>query len=259
MEAIREPRGRAKEYSLLACDPYWGACSHFCSYCYVAGSMRRTQEQWSQIPLAPRRDFLKHLRRDAAKYRGTDKRVLLSFTSDVYCEPAVKSGLTRQVLEVLREFDIPFQVLTKGGLRAVSDFDLYGPNDAFATTLTCILPSEQDKVEPHAAGPADRAFAIAEAWRRGIETWVSLEPVLNPADALYWIEKTAPMVGLFKIGKLNHDKEKEAQIDWRAFGMSAIALCEHYGKAYYVKDDLAKYLVGVKYTSTDTRRVIRPC
>lgn len=243
------------EYSLLACDPYWGSCTNGCDYCYVAGSMRRTREQWDKIPLAPRKDFIKHLRRDAAKYKGTDKRVLLSFTSDVYCEPAVKSGLTRQVLEVLREFDIPWQVLTKNGTAAVPDFDLYGKHDAFATTLTT-TGIEAWTWEPGAADPSNRIRAIQRAKDAGIETWVSLEPVLDPACSLRVIEQTWDVVDLYKIGRWNHDAKANA-IDWRAFGTAAIELCEKYGKAYYVKDDLAKHLDGVEYTGTDTRTVVR--
>jgi DNA repair photolyase len=258
MQAIRETTGRAKEYAFLACDPFWGACSCRCSYCYVAGSMRRSRAQWEAITIAPRKDFIKHLRHDAAKYRGTNYRVLLSFTLDIYCPEAVASGVTRQALETLREFDIPFEVLTKCGTRAVADFDLYGPNDAFATTLTYAHAEECFEHEPGAASPNDRERAIYDAHDRGISTWVSLEPVLSPADALWWIEAVYEQVDLFELGKLNHDVAREKEIDWHDFGIQAIALCENYRKKYYVKDDLAKYLAGVKFTNTDTRTVVRP-
>lgn len=263
MEAIREPRGRALEYSFLACDPYWGSCTNGCDYCYVAGSMRRSREQWDKIPLAPRKDFIKVLRRDAAKYHGTDKRVLLSFTSDVYCEPAVESGLTRQVLEVLHEFGIPFQVLTKNGLAAAADFDLYGPNDAFATTLTYAAYKESMEHEPGAASPNDREVAIYEAHDRGIQTWVSLEPVLDPRDALLWIQTIHQGVDLFKIGKLNHDPKLEKRIDdefgWARFAWNAMNLCNKFGKPFILKKDLLAYcdfpIVGA--ATFDPRKVVR--
>ena len=59
-----------------------------------------------------------------------------------------------------------------------------------------------------------------------------------------------------KIGKWNYDR-RARDLDWRDFGWRAITLCEHYGVPYYVKEDLAKYLSGIAYTSTDTRRVKR--
>lgn len=263
MEAIREPRGRALEYSFLACDPYWGSCANGCDYCYVAGSMRRSREQWDKIPLAPRKDFIKVLRRDAAKYQGTDKRVLLSFTSDVYCKPAVESGLTRQVLEVLREFDIPFQVLTKNGLAAAADFDLYGKNDAFATTLTYIHDLDSRRHEPGAALPSDRWAAIGVAHGMGIQTWVSLEPVLDPEQSLESIRGTWDIVSLYKIGKVNHAPALEKRIDdefgWGKFAWEAMNLCNKFGKPFILKKDLLAYcdfpIVGA--ATFDPRKVVR--
>jgi len=86
---------------------------------------------------------------------------------------------------------------------------------------------------------------------------VSLEPVLDPKASLQIIENTWEWVDLYKIGKLNHDKEREAQIDWRRFGARAIELCAKYGKRYYIKEDLAKHLDGIEFTQTDTREVVR--
>ena len=72
-------------------------------------------------------------------------------------------------------------------------------------------------------------------------TWVSLEPVLEPAASLEIIRETAPYVNLFKVGKLNYHPMARS-IDWRAFGLAAIALLESLGKPYYIKKDLAAYL-----------------
>ena len=258
MRIIYEPTGRALEYGLLALNP-WGRsfCSHACTYCYCPEMFRMSREQWEKESFHSRKNLIKQLRQDCQELRGTDKRVTCCFAGDLYSSEAVATGLSRKILETFREFDVPFQVLTKGGTRAVSDFDLYGPNDAFATTLTYIRDLDSLRVEPGAATPADRWTAIAAAHDRGIQTWVSLEPVLSPVQSLDSIRGTHDIVNLYKIGKWNHDVRANA-IDWRAFGVAAIELCEKFGKAYYVKADLAKYLSGVKYTSTDTRRVVRP-
>jgi DNA repair photolyase len=214
-----------------------------------------TRQQWEASPFRVRRNLIRDLRNDAEQLRGTNERVLLCFFGDLYSPEAVKTGISRQILEVLREFDIPWQVLTKGGMRAVPDFDLYGPNDAFATTLTFTRNQDSVNLEPGAALPSDRCRAIQEAYDRGIKTWVSLEPVLNPEDALYWIDNSFPVVSLFKVGKLNHDAAREKEIDWRRFGMEVIARLESRGLRYYIKHDLAKHLAGVPYTNTDTRKV----
>jgi len=144
-------------------------------------------------------------------------------------------------------------------MRAVGDFDLYGPHDAFATTMTFIKWRDSAEAEPQAAPPIHRIGSLVQAHQCfRIQTWVSLEPVLDPEQSLKIIEETWNFVDLYKIGKLNHDKQREDRIDWRAFGMEAIALCEKYGRRYYIKSDLAGYLKGVRFTNTDTRTVDRP-
>lgn len=255
MQTIYEPTGRALEYSLLACNLYTG-CSHGCSYCFAPGCLHRTREAF-HANVQPRPGIIEALRKSAPLYAGTDRRVLLCFTCDPYSPEAAASGVTRLALEILQEHGIPWQILTKGGTLSCADFDLYGPNDAFATTMTFLSDSDSFKWEPGAAMPLCRIAAIQEANSRGIDTWVSLEPVIDPEQSLAVIRRTHEFVNLYKVGVLNHDKERAAQTDWRRFGVQAIELCEGYGKAYYIKHDLAKYLDGVKYTNTDTRRVCR--
>jgi len=257
MNVIYRPRGRALEYSYLACNLYGGMCPHRCSYCYVAGAMRKSRAQWEATPWYVRKDVIKWLERDAERLAGTEERVLLCFHCDPYTPEAANFGVTRQALKVLRSHDVPFQVLTKGGMRAAPDFDLYGPRDAFATTMTFVEEGPSRQEEPGAATPWERTKAIIQAHDRGIETWVSLEPVLDPKVSLRIIENTWEWVDLYKIGKLNHDPEREAKIDWRSFGARAIELCERYGKRYYIKEDLAKHLDGIEFTQTDTRKVTR--
>lgn len=257
MTVIYEPRGRAREYALLACNLYGGACPHRCSYCYVPSATRQSRARWEATPWYVRKDVIKWLEKDAERLAGTAERVLLCFHCDPYTFEAEASGVTREALEILRKYDVPFQVLTKGGMWAAADFDLYGRHDAFATTMTFIDPTCSGAYEPGAAMPGERIRTMMEARRWGIETWVSLEPVLSPSESLAVIERTHDYVDLYKIGKLNHDPQREAQIDWRSFGARAIELCEKYGRRYYIKADLAQHLDGIEFTSTDTRCAAR--
>ena len=209
---IYEPKGRALEYSLLAVNHYRG-CAHGCTYCYARNILKKSGIDFD-CPRLPAEDFIKKLKRSALKYANTDNRCLLSFTTDPYQPLDDKYNFTREVLSILKLNNIPFQVLTKGGKRATKDFDLYGKYDAFATTMTFLDPGESQRYEPNAALPASRIEAIDEAHRRGIETWVSLEPVIEPSQSLKIIEICHPIVSLFKIGILNHVANKT---DWRKF------------------------------------------
>jgi len=253
MAIIYEPKGRAKEYSLLALNVYNG-CEHGCKYCYVPAILRRDREAFHGV-IAERKDLIRRLKIDAAKLACTDRLILLCFTCDPYQVLDEHLGLTRQVLQILKRHHIPFQVLTKGGMRAARDFDLYDKYDAFATTMTFLNPGDSAEWEPFAAPPAERIEAIKAAKEKGIQTWVSLEPVIDTLQSSETIWQTHEFVDHYKIGKWNYD-ERSKIIDWRQFGIMAIGLCEQFGKTYYVKNDLAKYLNGVKFTNTDTRIVV---
>ena len=250
MKVIYEPRGRALEYSLLAINHYKG-CSHSCVYCYARKMMSNFTGENFEEPTA-RYGIIDNLVKEAPRYAGTDKRVLLCFTCDPYQQLDEKEKVTRSVIKMLKNNDIHFQVLTKGGLRAVRDFDLYTEGDAFATTLTLTDKVESAAKEPGAALPAERIEAIRIAHERNIETWVSLEPVLDAEQSLEIIRMTSGFVDLFKIGKLNHFY---SEIDCREIEIKAIELCQELGKDYYVKNDLAEWLKGIEFTNVDTRRI----
>jgi DNA repair photolyase len=208
MSVIYEPKGRALEYSWLACNLYKG-CVHGCQYCYAPSALQKRPADFHNTA-APRDNILRELRKDAAKLAGTRKRVLLCFTCDPYPPLDIAGAVTREALLVLREHEISFQVLTKGGMRAARDFDCYGPDDAFATTLTFLDVDRSLSVEPKAAIPSDRIEAIRAAKEAGITTWASLEPVLDAEQSLALIEATRDIVDLYKIGKLNHRTSRNA-------------------------------------------------
>lgn len=249
MSAIYEPKGRALEYSYLACNLFRG-CVHGCLYCYAPDVLRIDKKDFHSIS-RPRPNVLSQLKKDAIKLKGTNKRVLLCFTCDPYPPENMENGITREALQILKGNNIPFQILTKAGTKASRDFDLYGPNDAFATTLTYLSDDGKTlEIEPGAALPSDRIQTIREAKKKGITTWVSLEPVLDAEESLAIIEQTHRFVDLFKIGKLNH---KRSDIDWGKFGAEAVRLCERYNTPYYIKNDLAAFMNGIAFTNTDTR------
>jgi DNA repair photolyase len=144
--------------------------------------------------------------------------------------PSETDSYVRNVLKTFREYDHPFMILTKGGMLAAKDFDLYGPNDWFGVTLTFDNDADSQKNEPRAALWSDRIRALKEAHDRGIHTWVSLEPVLYPEQTLHLIELTHEIVDQFRVGKLNHCPDKEKQIDWPKFRGDAEVMLQLYDK-----------------------------
>lgn len=250
MGIIYRPAGRAQEYSYLAINHYVG-CGHGCEYCYVPDTTRNENFFTHQ---SVRKNVLEQLRKEAPKFAGTNERVLLCFTCDPYQPLDAETRTTREVIKILQEHAIPFQILTKGGTWAVRDFEYYGRHDAFGTTLTFLDDKKSRKHEPHAALPADRIEAIKAAKPFGIKTFVSLEPVMEAKQSLEIIKQTHEFVDHFRIGKLNH---KSSGIDWRKYGQQAIDLCREFETDYYIKRDLAQYLSGISFCSIDKRKVKR--
>ena len=89
--------------------------------------------------------------------------------------------------------------------------------------------------------PQDRMDTIAKFHAAGIPTWVSLEPVLDPELAIEIIQRIHPITDLFKIGKLNYHPMAD-KIDWSAFVLRSIHICESLNQPYYIKHDLAAFL-----------------
>lgn len=257
MGVIYKPGGKACEYSLLALNHYVG-CPHACTYCYVPSVLRIKAEEF-HAGAEPKKDILARLGKELPKYAGTDKRVLLSFACDPYPPQDAARQLTRKILVKLSRHDIPFHVLTKAGQLATRDLDVFGPNDAFAVTLTTLDARQAEKIEPGAGPPIERTQALMEAKSRGIETWVSLEPIIDPAWSLEIISRTHDYVDLYKIGPLNHAGPQVPMGFWqlRQFARRAIRLCTAYGVKYFIKRDLAKHLGEFQFGNTDNRTVDR--
>jgi len=243
MTLIYEPAGRAREYAPLALNLYAG-CTHGCTYCYAPAACRKHRDAF-HASAAPRVDVIAKLERELERNgHGADRPpVLLCFTSDPYQPVAAQAGVTRAAIQTLHARGYPVHILTKAGTAAAADFDILGElaGDAFASSLTFISDRDSAKWEPHAAPPRDRRAAIVEAHARGITTWASLEPVIDPEQTLDIIALTHDVVDLFKVGTLNHHPHADT-IDWPAFARQVVDLLESLGCAYYLKEDLRRSL-----------------
>ena len=237
MSIIYEPRGKAREYSDLAVNLYTG-CSHACRYCYCPAILRRTVDAWAFDP-QPRKNVLGELERDAKKLQGDPREILLSFMSDPYHSDDA-ARLTREAMLVLERYGLRVQVLTKAGLRSTRDFDVLAPN-RWKYGATIIFHSERlrEQWEPGAAPIAERIEAVRAAHAAGIFTWVSVEPVVDAAEAIEVIETLRDVVDLWKVGKLNHNRQRESAIDWHRFLADAKGALE--GRNYMIKKDLEHF------------------
>lgn len=242
---IYETRGRAKEFCPLAINLFSG-CAHRCSYCYGPDVIRRNRQDWYDRPVP--RLSTQEIQRSAVAWQKKieeeyypNSNILLCFVTDPYQPIEEGFKLTRATIEILHNHGFTVTILTKAGPLAQRDFDLLGPADTFATTLTCTCVWDQRQWEPKAGSTRERIANLERAHQMGIPTWVSMEPVIYPWQTLRLIERVAPIAGHFKIGTLNYHPKGKA-IDWFDFSHKVLTELKHLEARYYIKKDLAKYL-----------------
>ena len=273
MSLLYQPSGRANEYAEWALNVYKG-CSHGCVYCYAAGMAARfgqaTREEFHQNVTIKKTFSLDQLKREAKRLAPKiNSRVLLSFSTDPYQPIESTLHLTRQCIEILHAEGINVQILTKDPLRAMMlDRNILTGRDALATTLTLHTTKNPTTwrtptiLEPGAPMYEDRVTGIKIAHKAYIPTWVSLEPVIYPADSLNIIRETFEIVDHYKVGTLNYDylipeghNPHTTPKEWHVFYENVTALLEALGftrtnarnpepKTYQIKESLQKYAEG---------------
>ena len=275
MTVIYRPKGKALEYAPLAVNLYMG-CPHGCRYCYgplIPNKSKKglTMAAWRtrwHSKTVQRPGVLADLSRDCRlmKKRGDTRPVLMCFACDPYPpdEPeyhvrGYACPQTRAALRICGEYGVTPIILTKGGTRACRDFDvLKEAGGWFGQTCAWTSAVDRKRWEPNAAGLQSRITAEQDAHFAGINTWWSIEPVLDPQQALDCI---AQFTGShFKLGKLSgQDAETRAierGINWPEYLAEARRILDDAGYreiaepgvfevgTYYVKAELKGCSVG---------------
>lgn len=226
------------EYSQLAVNLYTG-CAHGCTYCFAEDIAKKFGRTEAFYNVQPRKGILEAIEKDCKKMRGDEREILLCFTCDPYPPEGTCEDVTRPALEIMEKYNMTAQVLTKGGTRAIRDFDILKRNKwKFGTTILLSEERSREKTEPRAATLVDRQVAIIAAHDRGIQTWVSVEPVVDADQALCIMDNLLECVDFWKIGKINHRPEIEKSIDWKTF----LADVQHLlgDRPHLIKHDLLK-------------------
>ncbi len=238
MQVIYKSKGKAQEYAPLAVNLYHG-CSHGCLYCYAPKVVGRNHDDFGSC-IRPVENILELLEQDASSLVGDDREIMMSFETDPYQPIEITKNITHNAIQILKRHNLRFTLLTKGGMRAARDFDLLEGYEkaSFGSTLVFIKQKDADYWEPHAASIADRFEAISLAHSKKIRTWVSLEPVIYPDQALEVIERLQNVVDHWKVGKINYHEKQEAGVDWSQFQKKVATVLKNTGASYYLKKSL---------------------
>lgn len=218
-------------------------CGHGCTYCYAPAATRRKKIDFCKPTV--RKNVIKQFEKDAITLENDDERrtILLSFTTDPYQVLDVTEQLTRTAIQILHEHNLKVSILTKGGKRSERDFDLLSAKpelSQYGTTLVFTDEKLRYEIEPFATSTEERIESLRNAHKAGIPTYASLEPVWTAEQTLELIDLTHDFVDLFKVGKLNYNKQHK-NVDWAEFKRDVIKKLEGYNNNYYIKTDLMAY------------------
>ena len=165
-------------------NPYRG-CEHGCIYCFA-----RPTHAW--LGLSPGLDFetrlfakpdaAERLREELAARNYEVAPIALGTNTDPYQPTERKLGITRQILQVLRECKHPVSIVTKSAL-VVRDIDILSDmaRDGLANvtlSVTTLDPELARTMEPRAPAPIRRIETIAALSAAGIPTGVMAAPII---------------------------------------------------------------------------------
>ncbi len=165
-------------------NPYRG-CEHGCIYCFA----RPTH---AFLGLSPGLDFESRIlaKPDAAQRLTEELRapgyrcsmIALGTNTDPYQPTEARLGITREILQVLSDFDHPVSVVTKSAL-VTRDIDLLAPMAEKGLAQVAISVTTLDRklarrMEPRAATPTRRLEAMAALAKAGIPVAVMVAPVI---------------------------------------------------------------------------------
>ncbi|WP_354699051.1 radical SAM protein [Paraconexibacter sp. AEG42_29] len=162
-------------------NPYSG-CGFGCSYCYAAFFSRDQERQntWGQW-VEVKANALDRLRRMRTPLQG--RSIYMSSVTDPYQPVEKKLGLVRGLLEELVKQQPRLVVQTRSPL-VTRDIDLLTKFEHVRVNMTVTTDSDavRKAFEPSCPGNRFRLQAIAEVQAAGIETSVTMTPLLPVVD-----------------------------------------------------------------------------
>ncbi len=165
-------------------NPYRG-CEHGCVYCYA-------RPAHSYMGLSPGLDFESKLfikpnaaallRQELTAPNYQPRTIALGANTDPYQPIERTYRITRQVIEVLQEFQHPFGIVTKSA-SVTRDIDILqdmARHDLVkvAISVTTLDAKLARSMEPRASTPNKRLRAIEELAKAGIPTVVMIGPII---------------------------------------------------------------------------------
>ncbi|MEX0942489.1 MAG: PA0069 family radical SAM protein [Pseudomonadales bacterium] len=165
-------------------NPYRG-CEHGCIYCYA----RPTHAYWD---MSPGLDFETRiivkpgaaalLKKALSNPNYECKTITIGANTDPYQPLEARLGTTRELIEVLDEFNHPFSLITKSAM-VLRDVDLIAEMSrrqlcSVAVSVTTLNNELKRKLEPRTASPAARLRTIKQLSDAGVPVTMMTAPII---------------------------------------------------------------------------------
>lgn len=194
-------------------NPYTG-CSHGCIYCYASfmKEYSKHSEEWGEF-VDVKVNLPEILSKEVKKKKVG--RVCIGTVADAYQPIEQEKKLTRRAIEILKEDNFPFEILTKSSLVS-RDIDILKDyeNCSIEITITTIDDNVRKIFEPNADSVENRLTCIKKLISAGIETNVFFGPVLpyfsDNEESINKLFSAFESVGVKRIlvDKLNYRNKK---------------------------------------------------
>ncbi len=165
-------------------NPYTG-CAHRCTFCYVRAFERRADRPSDDrygASIRVKVNIADRLRLELRAPKWQREAVAIGTATDPYQPAEGTYRLTRRCLELLANARTPFHIITRGPL-IVRDIDVlqHAARRAEVAVNFSVPTLDRDvwrTTEPSTAPPRQRLRALARLVDAGIDTGVSLAPIL---------------------------------------------------------------------------------
>ena len=158
-------------------NPYIG-CSQACTYCYARFMTRwyHQGETWGRF-VDVKKNALECMVKEAPKKKHGI--ILFSSVTDAYQPIEKEKELTRSLLQVLKEYDYPVEILTKSSL-VQRDIDILGEftHSEVGLTITSLDDKVRRAFEPGASPIEERLETLKQYSDVGVQTFAFLGPLL---------------------------------------------------------------------------------
>ncbi len=173
-----------------AVNPYLG-CVNGCVYCYARYMVKNASKpgKWGEFTEVKENAVSVLCRELKRKKRG---RVYFSSVTDAYQPVEEKTGLTRELLDLLVKLRFPIAIQTKSTL-VLRDMDIFKRAEKEKITvgfsITTLDDSAGKAFEPRASLPSERIKALEKLKEEGVQTFCMIAPVLPGITDIKAIEK----------------------------------------------------------------------